>query len=109
MYDLTDGEDMAVKDMETLNDIEEAGHDADKPSNVQKRPAGQNTRLERRMAIPPKTPATMPVSRFSMTQIINGEIVIVPRNRGFKVGAWALVSETWVIMARRNVMDVGNC
>ena len=58
--------------------------DANKPSNVQKRPAGPNTHLERKMATPPKTPAAMPVSRSTRTQIINGETVIVPKKKTAK-------------------------
>ena len=78
IYGLSDGEDMAVQDTET---IEEVAQDTIKPSNVMERPAGQNKHLQRKIATPPETPAAMPVSRTSTNQIINGEIRVVPTKK----------------------------
>ena len=84
IYDLTDRNDMTVQDPDILNDNEEVAQDASNPSKVQKRPAGQTTHVERKMATPPKTPATMPVSRSTSTQIVDEEIVIVPKKKTAK-------------------------
>ena len=82
--DMTDGEAIAVQDRDILNDIEDVAQGANKPSNVQKRPAGPRTHLERKMATPPKTPAAMQVPRSTGTQIVNGQIVIVLKKKTAK-------------------------
>ena len=84
IYDLSDRDDMAAQDPDILNDIEDVAQDANKPSNVQKRPAGPRTHLERKLATPPKTPAAMPVSRSTRTQIVDGQIVVVPKKKTAK-------------------------
>ena len=81
IYGLSDRDDMAAQDPDILKGTEDV---ANKPSNVQKRPAGPRTHLERKMATPPKTPAAMQVPRSTRTQIINGQIVVVPKKKTAK-------------------------
>ena len=80
-YDLSDSNDMAVQDTELLSGIDRVVQDGNKPNNVQKRPPGQTTHFEQKMATPPETPAATSVPRSATTQIINGEIMIVPKKK----------------------------
>ena len=84
IYGLSDRDDMAAQDPDILQGTEDVAQDANKPSNVQERPAGPRTYLERKMATPPKTPAAMQVPRSTRTQIINGQIVVVPKKKTVK-------------------------
>ena len=95
MYDLTDREDTVVqdpgifhdnkeRDPEIFNNNEELAHDANKPSNIPKRPVGPKPLSERKMTTPPKLPAAKAVPRSTRTWIVNGEIMIVPKKKAVK-------------------------
>ena len=74
---------------EAYNMSNEEGIEADliyinKPDNIMKRPAGQKTHPDGKVATPPETPAAMPVARSSRIEIVDGQIVIGPKKKAVK-------------------------